>query len=62
MGGQFDNETTSKNYEWHRERILREKKKGNKYSDNRVDWNVREIRKKHGDQAAREIIREFKSK
>ena len=53
---------TNKIYEWHRERILREKKKGNAFSQNRVDFNLRAIAAKHGDKAAQEAAKEFGSK
>lgn len=62
MGGQFDNETSIKNFEWHRERVLREKKKKVAESSNRVDFNIRAIEKNHGEKAAREMLREFNSK
>ncbi len=63
MGGQFDKETSIKNFEWHRERTLREKKNGvNSISANRVDFNLRAVAKKHGEKAARELSREFKSR
>ena len=63
MAGQFDKETSVKNFEWHRERVLREKKKGvSAIGANRVDWNVRAVRDKHGEQAARELQRELRSK
>jgi hypothetical protein len=60
--GQFDKETTRQNYEWHRERLLREKQKPNAESGNRVDFNLREIAKNHGDKAAKEAAKEFNSK
>ena len=63
MGGQFDKETSIKNFEWHRERLLREKKKNvNAISDNRVNWNIRAVAEKHGKKAARELAREFRSR
>jgi hypothetical protein len=63
MAGQFDKETNIKNFEWHRERVLREKRKGvNPISANRVDWNIRAVEKKHGKEAARELQRELRSK
>ena len=62
MPGQFDKETSSKNYEWHRERILREKKRASREKDNRVNWNLKSIAEKHGVKAAREMEREFRSK
>jgi len=58
----MDKETSKQNYEWHRERTLREKKNPNSCSENRVVWNVKEIAKNHGDKAAREMVREFNSK
>ena len=60
--GQFDRETSVKNFEWHRERVLREKKKKNAFSDNRVSWNLRAIAEKHGQKAAMEMARELRSK
>lgn len=62
MPGQFDKETTRQNFEWHRERALREKHRPSAESANRVEYNIREIATKHGDKAAKEIIKEFKSK
>lgn len=55
-------ESSIKHFEWHRERALREKKNPNAFSSNRVSWNVREIEKKHGVKAAKEMMREFNSK
>lgn len=60
--GQFDNETSNKNFEWHRERALREKKAPNAASANRIEYNLKAIAKKHGEQAAREVAREVESK
>lgn len=60
--GQFEKETKNQNYEWHRERTLREKKNPVSESANRVEYNLREISKNHGDKAAKEMISEFKSK
>ena len=63
MSGQFDKETSIKNFEWHRERVLREKKKSvNSISANRVDFNLRAVAAKHGEKAARELARELKSR
>lgn len=62
MPGQFDKETSRQNFEWHRERALREKKEPNSASANRIIYNVKAIEKKHGVKAAREIIREINSK
>ena len=62
MGGQFDNESSIKNFEWHRERALREKRSPNIYTDNRLNYNINAIEKKHGQKAAKEIIREVTSK
>lgn len=58
----FKNESSVNNFEWHRERILREKKTPNSCTRNRLSWNLREISKKHGAKAARELMREYKSK
>ena len=55
-------ETSIKNFEWHRERVLREKRNQNAYSNNRVDWNAREVEKKHGSKAVKELAKEFKAK
>jgi hypothetical protein len=61
--GQFDKETSCKNFEWHRERVLREKKTGvTPIGANRVDWLVRNVQKTHGAKAARELQRELRSK
>ena len=63
MAGQFDKETNVKNFEWHRERVLREKKNGvSAIGANRVDWNVRAVEAKHGKEAARELQRELRSR
>jgi hypothetical protein len=61
--GQFDRETSSRNYEWHRERVLREKKKGvSSVGANRVDFLIRNVEKTHGNKAARELAKELRSK
>lgn len=60
--GQFDKETSRQNFEWHRERALREKKNPTKHSPARLEYNIKAIEKKHGVKAAREIIREIQSK
>ena len=60
--GQFDNETSVKNFEWHRERILREKKLASREKDNRVNWNLKAIADKHGSKAAHEMAKEYRSK
>ena len=63
MSGQFDKETSVKNFEWHRERVLREKNKGvSAIGANRVDWNIRAVAAKHGEKAARELQRELRSR
>ncbi len=62
MSGQFDKETSVQNFEWHRERALREKKKPGAESQNRVEYNLKAIEKKHGAKAAGEVLREFNSK
>ena len=62
MPGQFDQETNRQNYEWHRERALREKHRPTSESANRVEYNLKAIAQKHGEKAAKEIIKEFKSK
>lgn len=59
MSRETEKESSSKNYEWHRERLLREKKSPNAFSGNRVDWNLREIAKNHGEKAASEAVKEF---
>lgn len=60
--GQFDKETTNQNFEWHRERALREKKNPTAESSNRVEYNLKAIEKKHGIKAAIEVAREYNSK
>ena len=60
--GQFDKETSIKNFEWHRERALREKKNPNVYSKNRLDYNLQAIAEKHGEKAVREMIKELRSR
>jgi len=63
MAGQFDKESSVKNFEWHRERTLREAKKGvSALGANKIDWNLRAVAKKHGEQAARELAREMRSR
>lgn len=62
MPGQFDKETSRQNFEWHRERALREKKEPNSASGNRMVYNLKAIQKKHGDKAAHELYKELKSK
>jgi hypothetical protein len=63
MAGQFDKESSVKNFEWHRERTLREVKKGvTALGANKIDWNLRAVAKKHGEQAARELARELRSR
>ena len=52
-------ESSIKNFEWHRERALRERKNPNIYSGSRVEWNMREIEKKHGKKASKEMVKEF---
>ena len=53
MSGQFDKESSVKNFEWHRERAIREVKKGvSSIGANKIDWNLRAVAKKHGEQAA----------
>ena len=62
MPGQFDKETSIKNFEWHRERVMREKHNPNAYTNNRVDFNLKSIEKTHGSKAVKEIAKEFNSK
>jgi hypothetical protein len=64
MPGQFDKESSVQNFEWHRERVLREKKKGtvDSVGANRIDFNLRAVAKKHGEKAARELARELRSR
>lgn len=62
MSGQFDKETTRQNFEWHRERALREKKEPNSASANRMIYNLKAIEKKHGVKAANEVMKELNSK
>ena len=62
MSGQFDKETSNQNFEWHRERVLREKKKGSEISANRVNFNLKAVAEKHGERAARELARELRSR
>jgi len=58
----MSDESSIKNFEWHRQRALREKRNPNIYSDNRVEWNAREVEKKHGKQAVKELAKEFNAK
>ena len=62
MSGQFDKETSRQNFEWHRQRALKEKKNPNSSSSNRVEYNLQAIQKKHGIKAAREVMREIQSR
>lgn len=62
MPGQFDKETSNNNFEWHRERALREKKDPNTFSKNRVDYNLKAIERRHGERAASEVSKEINSK
>lgn len=62
MAGQFDKESSVKHFEWHRERALRDKDNSNPISENRKDFLIRSVAKKHGEKAARELIRELRSK
>lgn len=55
-------ESSINNFEWHRARTLKEKENPNPYSNNRVNWNAREVEKKHGEKAVRELAKEFNSK
>lgn len=61
-GEEFHGESSRQNYEWHRERILREKRNPNAYTANRNDFNLREIQAKHGDKAAKEMVKEYRSR
>lgn len=62
MSGQFDRETTNQNFEWHRKRLLKEAGKGDGASQNRVEFNLRAIANKHGEQAVQEVYKEYQSK
>lgn len=62
MSGQFDKETSRQNFEWHRERTLREKKNPGANSMARIKYNINEIKKKHGEKAAIEMLKELNSK
>ena len=62
MSGQFDKETSRQNFEWHRERALREKKSNTPQSANRLKYNLKAISQKHGLKAAHEVMKEFRSK
>ena len=61
MSGQFDKETSAKNFEWYRERLLREKKEPNAFTKNRIEYNLKAIEKKHGRAASVEAAREYNS-
>lgn len=60
--GQFDKESSVKHFEWHRERALREKKSNSSTSENRKDFLIRSVAKVHGEKAARELVRELRSR
>ena len=64
MSGQFDKETSNQNFEWHRERVLREKKKRSVDATgvNRINFNLKAVAEKHGEKAARELARELRSR
>ena len=62
MSGQFDKESSVKHFEWHRERALREKKKSGQVSSNRKDFLIRSVKKTHGEKAARELVKELRSR
>lgn len=62
MSGQFDKETTNQNYEWHRKRLLKEAKNPSPESQSRVEFNLRSIAEKHGEQGVREALKEYNSK
>lgn len=62
MADKFANETSRQNYEWHRERALREKKEPKAESMNRMVYNLKAIEKKHGVKAANELMKELSSK
>lgn len=62
MGGQFDKESSNKNFEWHRERLLREAKNPSAENQARVEFNLRAIANKHGEQAVQEVYKEYRSK
>ena len=55
-------ETTRQNYEWHRERALRQKKSSGQEALNRMAFNVKAVEKQHGKKAAQELLREIGSK
>lgn len=61
MSGQFDKESTNQNFEWHRKRLLKEAKKPNATTQNRVEFNLRAIADKHGEKAVREALKEYNS-
>jgi len=62
MPGQFDNETSVNNFEWHRERALKAKKSSDRESMNRMVYNLKAVESKHGAKAANELMRELNSK
>lgn len=64
MAKRFENETSVQNYEWHRRRVLKEKapRERSQWTNNRIEWNLRQVQKKHGAQAARELAREYRSR
>ena len=52
----------SKEFEWARERVIREKKNPSAYTNNRINYLMGEVSKTNGDKAAKEIAKEFNSK
>jgi len=62
MGGQFDHESTRQNFEWHRERALRERGGKNPEGVNRMVYNLKAVEAKHGVKAANELAKELTSK
>ena len=50
------------NFEWARERALREKKEPNIYTQNRLNYLLKETRHHHGEKAVKELIKEYNSR
>ena len=51
-----------RDFEWARERLMREKKEPNAYTANRANYLMREVERTDGRKAASELAKEFNSK
>ena len=53
---------STKDFEWCRTRLLREKHNPTVFKDNRAQYLMNQVLNKHGDKALSEIHREFNSR